>query len=98
MAVLAGLTGRAAATREENLDRDAVAGLHPPATGCARSDLLDDPDRLVTRHIGKACGKHTGELLVVGPAEPACLYTKEPVVFAHLGAAQSPVFQSPGPF
>src|SRR5205823_5466134 len=68
----------------EDLDRDAVAGLHAPPLGGRRTDGLEHPDDLMAGHEGEPRGQHACVLLVIGAAEPACLYAEEAVVVADL--------------
>ena len=76
------------ATRQEDLDRDAVALAHTPPGRGARADALDDADRLVTGYEGEAGEQLAGELLVIGAAEPARLDAQQPVVVTDLGESE----------
>ena len=76
---------RALATRQEDLDRDAVALADTPPVRGTRADALDDADRFVTGYEGEAREQLAGELLVIGAAEAARLDAQQPVVVTDLG-------------
>jgi hypothetical protein len=78
---------------EEHLHRDAVAGLDAPPGASGRAGGLDDADDLVTGNERRAGGERAGELLVVRPAQTACLDAQQAVVVAELGPRELPRHQ-----
>jgi hypothetical protein len=92
--VLADLAGAAGATRLEDLDRHAIAGVHIPSRRRVGPDLLDDPDRLVTGNEREPTVELTGVLLVIGAAQPAGLDPKYRVVVADVGNREAPLLES----
>jgi hypothetical protein len=69
----------------EDLDRNAIAGLHAPTLGRSGAERFDDADGLVARHEGEAGREGAGVLLVVCTAEPARLDAQDAVVVADVG-------------
>ena len=76
--------GAHSAAREEDLDRDAVTGAYTPTFAAARAELLDHADRLVPGHEREPGEELSGELLVVGAAQPTRLDPQQAVVVADL--------------
>ena len=79
----------------EHLDRHPLADPDTPGLRGAVSDRLYDPHRLVPRDERQPAGQHTGELLVIGAAEPACLDPEQGVVPSRRRNGELPPHQAP---
>ena len=96
--VLAGPAQVALHARQEHGDRDAIPGAHSPTLRGARSDLLDDANRLVTGDEGEPGKQVARELLVIGSAQTARLDPQQSVVVTHCRACELPHRQAPRRF
>jgi hypothetical protein len=84
---VAQVTGQARSTRSARLERHyghSIARRHPPPLGRRGADIVDHAHDLVAGHEGPRHPDPTGELLVVGAAQPAGLDPQQAVIVANL--------------